>query len=62
MPLYFGFKLIVTVSNYFKQTNIQIMILTPLARRNVLACGTFGEVGVKQLVTKFSGPGLHVAR
>ena len=43
-----------TASNYFKQTNTQITILTTLARRNMLAYGTFGEVGVK--LQTFSGP------
>ena len=33
---------IVTVSDYSKRTNIQIAILTTLARRNALAYSTFG--------------------
>ena len=49
-----------TVSNYFKRTNIQIRILTSMAGRNVLAYGTFGEVGVELQV--FSGPSHQVAR
>ena len=44
---------IVTICNYFKRTNIQITILTNLARRNVLAYGTFGGVVFKLQV--FSG-------
>ena len=51
---------IVTVSNCFKRTNIQITILTSLARRDMLAYGTFGGVGVKLQV--FSGPSDQVAR
>ena len=58
--MYFGFMFIVTVSNYFKRTNIQIRILTSLAGRNVLAYGTFGGVGVK--LQMFFGPNHQVAR
>ena len=60
MPPVFSFILPVTVSNYFKQTNIQITILTTLARRDVLAYGTIGEVGVKLQV--FSGASHQEAR
>ena len=41
-PPVFGFIFIVTVSNYFKQTNVQSTILTTLGRRNVFAYDTFG--------------------
>ena len=48
------------VSNYFKRIKIQITILTTLARRNVLAYGTFNGVGVKLQV--FSGSSHQVVR
>ena len=50
----------VTVSNYFTRTNIQITILKTLVRKNVLAYGTLGGVGVKLQV--FSGTCYQVAR
>ena len=49
-----------TVSNYFKRTNIQIAILTSLAKRNVLAYGAFNKLELSckcslALVTKWRG-------